>query len=66
VTLNEKVPVNEVKGFAGALLGMFALAGIIILLCLVAGFGYAGVRILRQRVLKRQDPDAMIVLDINK
>ena len=66
VTLNEKVPVNEVKGFAGALLGMFALAGIIILLCLVAGFGYAGIRILRRRVLKRQDPDAMIVLGIDK
>ena len=66
VTLNEKVPVNEVKGFAGAVLNMFALAGVIILLCLVAGFGYAGVRVLRQRVLKRQDPDAMIVLDLNR
>jgi hypothetical protein len=66
VTLNEKVPVNEVKGFAGALLSMIALAGIIIGMCLVAGFGYAGVRILRRRVLHRQDPDAMIVLDIDR
>jgi len=66
VTLNEKVPVNEVKGFASALLGMFALAGIIIVLCLVAGFGYAGIRILRQTVLRRKDPDAMIVLNLDK
>jgi hypothetical protein len=66
VTLNEKVPVNEVKGFASALLGMFALAGIIIVLCLVAGFGYAGIRIFRQTVLRRKDPDAMIVLNLDK
>jgi hypothetical protein len=65
VTENEKVPVNEVKGFAGALLNMFALAGLIILLCLGAGFGFAGFRILRRKLSKRADPDAMIVLDID-
>jgi len=65
VTENEKIPVNEVRGFAGALLSMFALAGIIILLCLAAGLGFAGFRILRRKLTKRDDPDAMIVLDID-
>jgi hypothetical protein len=66
VTLNENVPVNEIKGFARDLLSIFALAGIVILMCLIAGFGYAGFRILRRKVSKRQDPDAMIVLNIDK
>ena len=66
VTVNEKVPVNEIKGFARDLINIFVLAGVVILLCIVAGFGYAGFRILRQKVSKRQDPDAMIVLNIDK
>lgn len=66
VTENAKVPVNEVRGFARDLLNIFYLAGVVILLCIVAGFGYAGLRILRQKVSKRQDPDAMIVLNIDR
>jgi hypothetical protein len=65
VTLNEKVPVNEIKGFAGSLVSMFVLAGIVIVMCMLAGFGYAGFRILRRKVSHRQDPDAMIVLNID-
>ena len=66
VTENEKVPVNEVRGFAGQLVSMFILAGIIILLCVLAGLGFAGIRILRRKVSKREDPDAMIVLHIDR
>jgi hypothetical protein len=64
VTDTEKVPVNEIKGFAGQLIGMFILAGIIIVLCLVAGLGFGGIRIFRRKILKRDDPDAMTVLNI--
>ena len=66
VTLNENTPGHEIKGFARDLISIFVLAGIVILLCIVAGFAYAGFRLLRQKVSKRQDPDAMIVLNIDK
>jgi hypothetical protein len=65
VTENEKVPVNEIKGFAGQLVSMFVLAGIVILLCIGAGLAYAGFRILRRKISKNQDPDAMTVLNID-
>jgi len=65
VTENEKVPVNEIKGFAGQLISMFILAGIVILLCVVAGLAYAGLRIMRRKLSKRDDPDAMITLSID-
>jgi len=64
VTDTEKVPVNEIKGFAGQLIGMFILAGIVIVLCIVAGLGFGGIRIFRRKILKREDPDAMTVLNI--
>jgi hypothetical protein len=66
VTLNENTPNSEIKGFARDLINIFVLAGVVILMCIVAGFGYAGFRLLRQKVSKRQDPDAMIVLNIDK
>jgi hypothetical protein len=66
VTENEKVPVNEIKGFAGQLVSIFILAGIVILLCIIAGLGYAGFRLLRRKVSKRGDPDAMITLSIDR
>jgi hypothetical protein len=66
VTLNENTPNSEIKGFARDLINIFVLAGVVILLCIVAGFGYAGFRVLRRKVSKRQDPDAMIVLNIDK
>ena len=61
---NEKVPVNEVKGFAGSLLNMIFLAGIILCLCVVAGVGFGGFRILARKYWRKDDPGAMIVLDI--
>lgn len=65
VTVNEKVPGSDVRGFAGDLLNMFALAGVLILFCILAGVAYGGYRILRQKVSKRGDPDAMTVLNID-
>ena len=66
MTLNEKVPVNEIKGFARDLISIFILAGIVILLCIAGGLVYAGFRIVRRNVSKREDPDAMIVLNIDQ
>ena len=66
LTENEKVPVNEIKGFAGSLLNMFALAGIILCLCVVAGVGFGGFRILARKMWPNQDPTRMIVLDIDR
>jgi hypothetical protein len=65
VTDTEKVPGSELRGFAGQLVSIFILAGIVILLCIVAGLGFAGFRILRRKVLHRDDPDAMTVLNIH-
>jgi hypothetical protein len=66
VTLNEKVPVNEVKGFAGALLSMMALAGIIVCLGIVGGIGFGGFRIMARKYWKAEDPNAMIVLNLDR
>lgn len=65
VTDTEKVPVNEVRGFAGQIVSIFILAGLIILLCLFAGLGFGGFRVLRRKISKRDDPDAMTVLNIH-
>ncbi len=66
VTENTKVPVNEVKGFAGALISMIALAGILICICVIGGIGFGGFRMLRRKLWKSADPDAMITLSIDK
>ena len=64
VTETEKIPVNEIKGFAGQLVNIFVLAGLVILMCFVAGLGFGGFRVLRRKLSKRDDPDAMTVLNI--
>jgi hypothetical protein len=64
VTDTEKVPVNEIRGFAGQLVNIFILAGLVILMCLLAGLGFGGFRVLRRKISKRDDPDAMTVLNI--
>ena len=66
VTENQKVPVNEVKGFASALLSIFVLAGIVLAMCLVAGLGFGGFRILARKYWQKEDPYAMIVLNLDK
>ncbi len=64
VTTDEKPPVNEVKGFAKSLLNMFVLSGIILLLCVIAGVGLGGFRILARKLWLKDDPAAMITLDL--
>jgi hypothetical protein len=66
VTENQKVPINEVKGFASALLSIFVLAGIVLSMCLVAGLGFGGFRILARKYWQKEDPYAMIVLNLDK
>lgn len=64
VTWNEKVPVNEVRSTAKLILDIFMFAGLLILLCLVAGVAFGGVRILTRRLGWREDPDTMITLGL--
>jgi hypothetical protein len=64
ITWNEKVPVNEVKHAARFILDVFAFAGLLILICLIAGIGYAGVRFANRKVNRGDDPDAMITLHL--
>lgn len=66
ITENQKVPVNEVKGFASALLSMIVLAGIVLCMCIVAGISFGGFRILARKYWQKEDPYAMIVLNLDK
>jgi hypothetical protein len=66
VNVDEKPPVNQVKGFAGMILSMFILAGIIVVLCVMGGVGFAGVRILSRKMWQKEDTAAMIVLDLDR
>jgi hypothetical protein len=65
LTLTQKVPVNEVKGFARTLLNIFVLAGIILGMCLVAGIAFGGIKILARKMGRRVDPDSMITLGLD-
>ena len=65
LTWSQKVPVNEVKGFARTLINIFVLAGIILGMCLVAGIAFGGFRILARKMGRRVDPDSMITLGLD-
>jgi hypothetical protein len=65
LTWSQKVPVNEVKGFARSMLTMMLLAGIILGMCLVAGIAFGGFRILARKMGRRVEPDAMITLGLD-
>jgi hypothetical protein len=65
LTLSQKVPVNEVRGFARTLLNIFVLAGIVLGMCLVAGVAFGGYKILARKMGRRVDPDAMITLGLD-
>jgi hypothetical protein len=65
LTLSQKVPINEVKGFAKTLLNIFVLAGIVLGMCLVAGVAFGGYKILARKLGRRVDPDAMITLGLD-
>ena len=66
VNLDEKPPVNQVRGFAGMILSIFTLAGIILVICVMGGLGFAGVRLLSRKMWQQEDPGAMIVLDLDR
>ena len=66
VNLDEKPPVNQVRGFAGMILSIFVLAGIILVICVMGGLGFASVRILSRKMWRKEDQGAMIVLDLEK
>jgi hypothetical protein len=65
LTWSQKVPVNEVKGFARTLINIFVLAGIILGMCLVAGIAFGGFRILARKMGRQVDPDSMITLGLD-
>jgi hypothetical protein len=65
LTWSQKVPVNEVKGFARSMLTMIALSGVILGMCLVAGIAFGGFRILARKMGRRVEPDAMITLGLD-
>src|SRR5580698_3698324 len=65
LTWSQKVPVNEVKGFARTLINIFVLAGIVLGMCLVAGIAFGGFRILARKMGRRVDPDSMITLGLD-
>jgi hypothetical protein len=48
------------------ILGIFTLAGVTLLFCLMAGLSYGGIRVVRRRYFKRWAPDeTMITLNIS-
>ncbi len=65
LTWSQKVPTNEVKGFALTLLNIFVLAGVVLGMCLVAGIAFGGFRILARKMGRKVDPEAMITLGLD-
>lgn len=64
LTWNEKVPQNELKQAANAILAMFALAGLLILASIIVGIGFGGFRVLRKKLGGKAEPDEMITLHL--
>lgn len=65
LTWSQKVPVNEVKGFARSILTMILLAGVILGMCLVAGIALGGFRIMARKMGRPVEPNAMITLGLD-
>ncbi len=65
VTLTQKVPVNEVKGFARTIVNIFVLTGIVGAMCIVAGIAFGGFKVLARKMGREVDPDAMITLGLD-
>jgi|SRR5579864_992546 len=66
LTLNEPVPGSEVRDKVRYILNVFAFAGMLIILCLVAGLGFGGYRTLRRKLRHGEDPDALITLHLTE
>jgi hypothetical protein len=66
LTWNEKPPQDNVKKTASAILAMFALAGLFIGASIILGIGFGGFKVLRRKLGKAEEPDAMITLGIGR
>ena len=66
LTLNEPAPGVEVRDKVRFILNVFVFAGLLILVCLAAGFGFGGYRALRRKLRHGDDPDAMITLHLSE
>ncbi|MGD1097025.1 MAG: DUF6599 family protein [Bryobacteraceae bacterium] len=64
LTWNNGIPLDPVKGVATLVLNIFIFSGIVIVLCLVAGIGFGGYRILARKMGWKEDPHAMITLHL--
>ena len=65
VTMNEAAQKNQAKSLANMILSIFALAGILILFCLVSGLVFAGGRIMLRRFGLTRAGEAMIALHLS-
>lgn len=65
ITWNEKVPGNQARSFAQMILSIFALAGILLAFCLVAGVAFGGLRILARKFGHQDAQDPMILLHLS-
>jgi hypothetical protein len=64
LTWNEANPEQEDKRGAKTLLGAFALAGVIMLMCVCAGVAFGLIRVAHRNVRKGEDEPPMIRLDL--
>ncbi len=64
LTLNEKVPVNQVPALARLILNIFTLSGILIALSIIVGIGFGGFRVLRRKLGKQVEEEPFLVLRI--
>jgi hypothetical protein len=64
LTWNNGFPSDPVKGVATLILDIFIFVGIVLVLCLVAGIGFGGYRILARKFGWKEDPHAMITLHL--
>jgi hypothetical protein len=66
VTLNEQTANSQAKGLASLILNIFFLAGVVLALCVLGGIGFGGYRIMSRKLWRKEDPYAMIVLDLER
>ncbi len=64
LTMNEAAKSNQAKSLANMMLSVFALAGILIVFCLVSGLAFAGGRVLLQRFGGVSAADAVTTLHL--
>jgi len=65
VTMNEAARKNQAQSLANMILSIFALAGILILFCLVSGLVFAGGRVMLRRFGLMRADESMIALHLS-